>query len=118
MKHVLIVEDMSDHAFILQRHFGKMGFLTSVCTDVFLLLQRVKEHLVDAVTIDISMPDVSGIDVIGYIREVDSKIKIVVITANATEAMRITCLQKGANYYFVKPVNFNDLKMVFKDGKD
>lgn len=109
---------MPDHAFILQRHFSKLYFLTSVCTDVFLILERVKQNLVDAVTVDISMPDVSGIDIIGYIREIDSNIKIVVITGNATEAMRISCLQKGADYYLVKPVNFNDLKMVFKDGKD
>ena len=41
MKHILIVEDLDDHAFLLQTQLNRLSFLTSVCTDVFQIIKKV-----------------------------------------------------------------------------
>ena len=118
MKHVLIVEDDPMQQLYLQIIISKMGMLTSVCLDLFLILERVKRGLVDAITIDLSMPEISGIELIKHIRTIDNEIPLIVITAYANNEMRIDAMQAGASYYLVKPVSNIDLKSVLTNIKN
>ena len=114
MKHILIVEDMDDHAYILQRMFNQLSILTSICVDPFVILKKVRDKVVDGITVDLTMPGLSGLDVIKYVRQVDAEIPIVVITAACSDDSRIHCLQAGATYYLTKPCTLTDLKAIFK----
>lgn len=118
MKHVMIVEDNPDHAWILQLQLNKLRFLSSACLDPFMIIEKVKKGLVDAITVDISMPVINGIDLIKMIRKVDKKVRIVVITSQVFDDTRIRSLQAGADYFITKPYDMNELKAVLHDIKD
>ena len=118
MKHILIVEDGVEHAFIIQSQLNKLHFLTSVCVNPFQVLQRIRDNTVDAVTVDIGMPEINGIELIKYIRAIDKNILVVVITAFKDDATRIESMQAGANYFLVKPVAMDDMRTIFKMLKD
>lgn len=118
MKHVLIVEDLDDHAFLLQTQLNRLHLLTSVCTDTFLILKKLKSGVIDAITIDINLPEISGIELIKHIRDIDKKVLIIVISCMNDESNRIEAAKAGASYYLLKPYNTNDLKTILEPLKD
>ena len=50
----------------------------------------------EAVTLDISLPDGSGVEVLKHLRKRGRDLCVVVLTANPYEALRTKCLQLGA----------------------
>lgn len=118
MKHVMIVEDNPDHAWILQIQLNKLRFLSSVCLDPFMIIEKIKKGQVDAITVDISMPVINGIDLIRMIRKVDNKIRIVVITSQVWDETRIQSMKAGADYFITKPYVANELNATLHDLKE
>lgn len=118
MKHILIVEDLDGHAFLLQTQLNRLGMLTSVCTDIFQIIRKIQSGTVDAITIDINLPEISGIEILKRIRKVDKKIMVVMITCMNAESTRIEAMQAGASYYLVKPYELKDLKSIFEPLKN
>lgn len=118
MKHILIVEDLDEHAFLLQTQLNRLNLLTSICTDMFQIMRKINSGAVDAVTIDINLPEINGIEVLRHIRKINKKILIVMITAVNNEAARIETMQLGANYYLVKPYSKDELRAVFNGLKN
>jgi DNA-binding response OmpR family regulator len=118
MRHILIVEDTADHAFLLQTQLNRLHFLTSVCINTFSILHKVRLGLVDAITVDINLPSINGIELIRYIRNINKNILVVVITALDDDSKRIEALQAGASYYILKPYPMKDLKTIFEPLKN
>jgi two-component system response regulator NreC len=56
----------------------------------------------DAIILDISMPNLRGIDAISRIRKVDKKIKILILTMHRSEDYVYECLVSGAHGYLLK----------------
>lgn len=57
----------------------------------------------DIVTMDITMPDMTGIEALKKIREIDPKAKIVMISAMGQEKMVKEAILSGAKNFIVKP---------------
>ena len=64
--------------------------------------QRVNQEDLDAVLLDLQLPDSSGIDSVTRLRRHDDQIPIVVFTASRDEATALAALQAGAQDYLVK----------------
>ncbi|HSO68243.1 MAG TPA: response regulator transcription factor, partial [Arachnia sp.] len=56
----------------------------------------------DVVLLDLGLPDLSGLDVLGRIRA-NSSVYVIVVTARAEEVDKIVSLSLGADDYIVKP---------------
>jgi two-component system KDP operon response regulator KdpE len=56
----------------------------------------------DAVILDLGLPDVDGMDLIGEIHG-DRKIPVIIVSARDSRENRPTALDKGAAHYFEKP---------------
>jgi len=115
MKHILIVEDDPNAAFILQRQLNKLGILTSVTTNLFYILSKVKEGMVDAITLDLQLPEIPGHEIIKHVRVEHPHIPIIVITAQASEETRVKYLELGASYFLTKPYYPADLNRIIKN---
>lgn len=64
----------------------------------------------DLVTMDITLPDMSGIDVVRQILSEDTQALIVMITSHGQEQMVIDSIEAGAKGYVMKPVKPEVLK--------
>ena len=73
-------------------------------------LAKYKELRPDLVTMDITLPDMSGIDVVRRILEQDSKALIIMITSHGQEKMVVDSIEAGAKGYVMKPVKSEILK--------
>lgn len=117
MKYCLIVEDNQADAFLLQKHLVKIGFITSVCDNVFRALELIRTGKVNVVVTDISIPEIGGLVLIKYIRMVNKSIPIIAVTAHVTDDIRIQAYQNGVDYYITKPYERQDIENIFKNLK-
>lgn len=104
MKKVLIVDD----AVFMRRAIKNMlqgnGFdVVGEAENGMEGIQKYKELKPDIVTMDITMPGMSGIDALKSILEYDSKAKIVMISAMGQEQFVKEAVIQGAKSFIVKP---------------
>ncbi len=66
-------------------------------------IKKYKELGPDLVTMDIIMPDMSGIDAVQEIVNIDSNAKILMVSAMGQQSLVVEAIQKGAKDYVIKP---------------
>jgi CheY-like chemotaxis protein len=76
-------------------------------------LALLQQHPIDLVVLDIVMPLVDGLQLLGIIGRRHTGVKIVVMTAKASEHNRATCLAGGAELFIEKPITPDGTRMVF-----
>jgi DNA-binding response OmpR family regulator len=110
---VLIVDDNQDITGLLSRFLKAKGFENIVTNDPRDGLEKIKEEKYDVVLLDISMPELSGIDIIQTLEK--EKIlkdqKIVIFSANAFTDSQINDLlhMEGIQDCLKKPIQLNKL---------
>jgi two-component system chemotaxis response regulator CheY len=68
-------------------------------------IERLSLAHFDAVVLDLNMPDISGVEVLEFVRAQDrlKTLPIVVVTTRGDDASRAQALQAGASHYMTKP---------------
>ncbi|PYM18395.1 MAG: hypothetical protein DMD78_27830 [Candidatus Rokuibacteriota bacterium] len=103
-KRVLLVDDEPDMLEILSEHFGGRYTVSTAASGAEALAQFARARP-DVVFLDIAMPGMSGVDVLKHFQQVDSSVPIIMVTANAENAVTEECLKSGAFGYVPKPFN-------------
>jgi len=117
MKKILIMEDMPEHAFLIQHALVQLGFLTVACHNTFRAVEMVRAREFDVIVTDLRMPEMGGIEFIGYIRAIDKHIPIIVVTAYTSDDDKNETFQAGANYFISKPFKPQEIKAIFQQYK-
>ncbi len=106
---VLIVEDNQRLAASLARGLGEEGFHVDTVARGRDAIERLEHADVDAIVLDLGLPDVDGLDVISVLRSGGRDAPILVLTARDSVASRVEALDRGADDYLVKPFAFEEL---------
>ena len=69
----------------------------------------IDEQEFDLVLMDITMPNMGGIEALKIIKEKKEKLPVVMCSAMAQEAMVVEAIRIGATSFIVKPFNANDV---------
>jgi YesN/AraC family two-component response regulator len=77
-----------------------------------LLYSELKPELV---TMDITMPKMSGVEAVGHIINKDKNAKIIMISALNQKQMVFEALKNGAKHYIIKPIDPNTLLGVINE---
>ena len=94
---VFIVEDVPQTRQELVELFAADGFeVVGQASSVREALTGIEATAPEAVTLDISLPDGSGVEVLRHIRRRGWDLCVVVLTSNPYEALRAKCQQLGA----------------------
>ena len=114
--HVLFVDDSM--AFL--ETFGELCSVLSnktweihFATTADKALAILKESSIDLVVLDIGMPMLDGIQLLGIITRRYPGLKVAVMTGKATESKRADCLSNGAELFIEKPVSPDGIKVIF-----
>ena len=76
--------------------------------------EMVSKESYDMLVVDLVLPEIDGFEIIEKARQVNEKIKIVVLSALSSDTFIKKAISLGANYYMLKPVNFDILsKRIF-----
>jgi CheY-like chemotaxis protein len=76
-------------------------------------LAILQESPIELAVLDIGIPVVDGLQLLGIINQRYPGLKIAVMTGNATESNRAACLANGAELFIEKPVSADGIKVVF-----
>lgn len=106
---VLIVDDENNVTNLLEKVFIKEGYSAHKANCGEAALSIIDRHQVDLVITDIKMPGMTGIELISKIKDIDSSIKIILITAFATVETAIEALKMGVVDYITKPFDLEDV---------
>jgi DNA-binding response OmpR family regulator len=108
--HLLVVEDDPRLRRLLQRLLEEDRHVVDVAADGRTGLEIATEgNGVEAVILDIGLPDISGLEVARRIRAAGVDLGILMLTARDTVTDRVTGLDAGADDYLVKPFAFEEL---------
>src|SRR6476469_663949 len=83
-------------------------------TNGFEAIDFVKEHAVDVVLLDETMPGITGLEKLQKIKEVNSQVPVVLITKNETENLMDDAIGSQITDYLIKPVNPNQVLLSLK----
>ncbi len=70
----------------------------------------IEEKKPDFVILDIRMPEMNGIEVLKKIKERNNKLKVCIFTNYPYSQYKEKCLEEGADYFFDKNINFQEIK--------
>lgn len=76
-------------------------------------LSILQQNRIELVVLDISMPMLDGVQLLGVIHRRHSDVKKVVLTGNASDTHRATCLAGGAELFLEKPITPEGFATVF-----
>lgn len=106
---LLVVEDEKDLNRVIAKRLESEGYSIDRCYDGEEALEYIHAGEFDAIIMDIMMPKISGIDVLGTIRREKNSTPVLLLTAKDSVADRVSGLDAGADDYLVKPFAFDEL---------
>ena len=106
--HILVIEDDPRLAELLAQLLAGERHVVEVAASGHDGLDLV-ESGVDAIVLDVGLPDISGLDVARRIRSSGNGVPILFLTARDAVSDRVTGLDAGADDYLVKPFAFEEL---------
>ncbi|HEV8333488.1 MAG TPA: response regulator transcription factor, partial [Steroidobacteraceae bacterium] len=109
MKRVLVAEDDPDLALGLKNNLEIEGYEVCVARDGDEALASALQWRPDLLILDLVMPKLDGMRVLRSLRERDTKIAVLVLTARGEEADKVRGLKLGADDYVTKPFGLLEL---------
>jgi two-component system chemotaxis response regulator CheY len=104
MYKILIVDDAGFMRKMVQTHLSKAGYTDFIeGEDGQRAVDLYEEVKPDLVIMDITMPNLNGIEALRIIKEKDPDAKVVMCSAMGQEAMVMEAIKLGALDFIVKP---------------
>ena len=111
-KTVMIIEDEADAAELFSEMMRLNGFRVIKMFSSAPAIPMITQEKPDVILLDVMMPDISGLEVLRYIRREPelSAIPVIILSAKSMPSDIRTGIEAGASMYLTKPVGFQDLK--------
>ena len=114
--HILVIDDELGIREGCRRVLEPEGYTVETATTGQEGLRRLKEQAFDLVLLDVVMPDVRGVELLGPIHEQDPDIVCVIITGYATVELAVQAIKAGAYDFLSKPFSSDMLLMTVRQG--
>ena len=107
-RRILVVDDDRGVRTALERALTFEGYEVSTAADGVAALELVTDEI-DAMVLDVTMPNMNGLDVCRGVRSIGNDLPILVLTARHSTGDRVAGLDAGADDYLVKPFALEEL---------
>jgi EAL domain-containing protein (putative c-di-GMP-specific phosphodiesterase class I) len=111
---VLIVDDDVGFARSCARLLGTWGYEVETKLDGGSAVERAKEKSFDVILSDINVPDMSGLQILRAIRQLDRDVPVVLMTGGPALESAREAVECGALSYLIKPISTGQLKDVME----
>ena len=103
-KNILIVDDAAFMRMMIKDILTKNGYnVVGEAENGLKAIEKYNETKPDLILMDITMPEMDGIQALKKIKEMDSSANIIMCSAMGQQAMVIEAIQSGAKDFIVKP---------------
>jgi two-component system phosphate regulon response regulator PhoB len=111
-RKIVIVEDEPNAADVFEEMMRVSGYQVVKIHSSSAAMSVIRAELPDAILLDIMMPDISGIEVLRFMRREPSlkHIPVVIVSARTLPSDIRAGMEAGATAYLTKPVGFQELR--------
>jgi len=79
-------------------------------------LSMIKKSIIDLILLDMRLPDIDGLEVLKKIKEFDTEILVIMMTAYSDVQTAVSSMKSGAYDYINKPFELDELKLLIEKG--
>ena len=112
---ILVVDDEEIIREALETLLTAEGYRVTSAPTAQAGLDTIGSRQVDAVLLDLMLPDKNGIEVLDDIRRIDDELPVIMITAYGTIENAVAATKQGAFYYFTKPFKNDEVLAVLRN---
>lgn len=114
-KKVLIIDDDARNIFALTAVLRARGYSIVSAPGALEGLKILEnDNSIGIVLIDMMMPEMDGYEAIPHLKEQNSHLTVIAVTAQAMVGDKEKCLQAGADYYVSKPIDVDKLTTILQ----
>ena len=107
---VLFADDETSLQNLMRLELPRMGHDVTVCPDGLTAVAALEKNKYDCMLVDLDMPGLSGVEVIGKAREMGLDTDAIVMTGKSSLETAVQALRHGAFDYITKPAKLADLQ--------
>jgi DNA-binding NtrC family response regulator len=108
---LLIVDDDELPGQTLAKRFERQGIHVPAAGSGTEAIARAGERRHDIALLDLHLPDMSGIDVLDRLKEIQPELETLVLTAHSSVETAIQAMKRGAYDYLTKPFHIPELEI-------
>ena len=102
---VVLVDDDRNLCDLVERFLERAGHRVIIFHDGESFLAALGAMMPDAICLDLSMPGIGGLETLELIKERQSQLPVIILTADHTVDSVVGAMQRGAYDYIVKPID-------------
>jgi DNA-binding response OmpR family regulator len=115
---VLLVDDEEELVETLVERLQIRGFRAEGVTRGVDAIQRIREGDFDVVVLDVKMPGLDGLEVIGQLKNDRADVQVILLTGHGSSEDAARGINAGAFDYLIKPVDINELIEIIRKAAD
>ncbi len=109
---ILFADDEAHLRDLMQMELPRLGHEVTVCPDGAAALRALEKGSYDAALLDLRMPGLTGIEVLGKVRQISPDTQVIILTGHATVDTAVQALRLGAFDYLTKPCKWAELEIL------
>ncbi len=118
-KTILLVDDELDNRKLYSEILGDLGYKVIATSDGSSALSVVQQGpRIDLVITDYIMPEMNGLEFIGYLRTLLPSVPVILVTAFASAESYLQSYNLGAVEYVNKPVRMQEFQRIVAKALD
>ncbi len=114
-RNILIIDDDVSISRSLRLIFEKTGYNAEVAKSAEIAKNKVKNGNFHIALIDIILPDIDGVSLLGSLKKIEPGLKCIIITGFASIETAVGALNKGAAAYLTKPLNMDEVIITIRE---
>ena len=108
-KSVLVIEDQEDLAALYESVLTGAGYDVSKAYTGEEGLALFEDNGADALVMDMTLPEMHGVQTLQAIRNLNANVPVVVVTGETSNETRLQCERLGVQQYLSKPADYRDI---------
>jgi len=110
--HILIADDEEGLCWVLEKGLRQAGYRVTAVGDGDAVLREVRAEPFDLIFLDVRMPGMDGLTLLGQLRQLSPEAQVVIMTAHGTMETTIQAMQRGAYDYLAKPFDLDEVLLL------
>jgi len=109
---ILLVDDETGFRENVAERLESRGYRVLHAENAEAALSQVGDHVVEVALVDIRMPGMDGLTLLGRLKEIDPSLEVVIVTGQGSIEVAVEAMQRGAYHFVTKPVRLKELEIL------
>ena len=108
---ILVVDDEPPARRVTREMLESLGFsvITAQSGKDAVCLYEEQQKIIDLVILDLTMPEMNGVETLKMLKKINSRINVIVMTGYSEETLRLSFSEYNIQGFLIKPFNYDEL---------